>query len=178
MEICFEDARAQWADRLVSHYFVDVTRLCEALSAAIPSPPDLKRVSATSLEQLLTGGLTKHLPGGWFHLQSGHVYIGLPVFVRYYEDWAKSVGQLIGLETKGLDIGDEWADESLPEVRAVLWGLTDRLRVDLAAAKQVKDPFIAWRQYQIARQARANGESNHQIALRLGRASSELTLVR
>lgn len=171
-----DDQQLGWSTTLVSHYFVDVTQLCEAISSAVPM--HLPQVLPTQIEQLITTKLPPRTLTAWIQQTEGRTYVGVPLFLRRYEAVTSELGRLLGFTTSSGDIGDEWADDSVPGLRAILWGLLDRLRADFAGAKQVRDPASVWASLRVTQASILNGECQQQLAARVARLNSGLSLVR
>ena len=171
-----DDQQLSWSNSLVSHYFVDLTQLCEAISSAIPI--HLPQIMPAQIEHLIKTKLPPQALTQWIQLAEGRTYVGVPLFIRRYEAVTSELGLFLGVKTSSGDIGDEWADESLPGLREILWGLSDRLREDLAGAKQVRDPGSVWASHRVTQAGVLNGECQQQVATRVARLHSCLTLVR
>lgn len=171
-----DDRQLGWSTALVSHYFVDLTQLCEAISSAIPI--HLPQILPAQIEHLIKTKLQPQALTQWIQQAEGRTYVGVPLFIRRYEAVTSELGRLLGFKTSSGDIGDDWADDSLPALRAILWGLSDRLREDLAGAKRVRDPGSFWPSYRVTQAGVLNGECQQQVATRVARLHSCLTLVR
>lgn len=171
-----DDRQLGWSTSLVSHYFVDLTQLCEAISSAVPM--HLPQILPAQIEHLITIKLPPQALTPWIQQVEGRTYVGVPLFIRRYEAVTCELGRLLGFKATSGDIGDEWADDSVPGLRAILWGLSDRLREDLAGAKQVRDPGSVWASHRVTQACVLNGECQQQVAARVARLHSGLCLAR
>jgi hypothetical protein len=175
-ECGMSDARAHWAERLVTYYFVDLDLLCESLSKSLPST--VRQITGKAIQDLMLVHIDAAHMSGWHRVISQKHYVGVPLFVRRYTKWVKSVGQALGFDCANLDFEDDWADASMPELQAILWGLTDRLRADLPVSKSIKDPSAMARALESLQRSIARGETLEQAHARAERAAHGLRSIK
>lgn len=169
-------ARARWAEALVAYHFVDLTLLSHELSKAFQVTG--QQISAPTIQNLMLQRISPTLLNGWHQVISGNHYVGVTLFLRRYGKWASSLGDSQGFKCVDLDVEDSWADESMPEVQAILFGLTDRLAADFPEAKKItdiSDLVVALKSVQMSK---LRGEALEQTNVRAQRAIHGLRLVR
>ncbi len=169
------EARARWAESLVAHHFVDLTLLSQELSKAFRATG--LQISGPTIQNLMLQRISAIPLNDWHQVISGNHYVGATLFLRRYGKWVSSLGDALGFNCVDLDVEDSWADESMPEVQAILFGLTDRLAAEYAEAKKIKDVsglVLALKSVQLSK---SRGEAPEQTSVRAQRAIQGLCLV-
>lgn len=171
-----DESRAFWSECLVSYHFVDLERLCESLSKVLPATAP--QITGKAIQDLMLLHIEAAQMSGWHRVICDKHFVGVPLFIRRYAKWIKSVGEALGRDCTALDFEDDWADASMPEVQAILWGLTDRLRADLPEAKRVADPAVQARALESFQNSIARGETIEQAHARAQRATKGLCIIK
>lgn len=172
----FDESRAFWSECLVSYHFVDLERLCESLSKVLPATGP--QITGKAIQNLMLLHIEAAQMSGWHRVICEKHFVGVPLFIRRYAKWITSVGEALGCDCTTLDFEDDWADASMPEVQAILWGLTDRLRTDLPDAKKIKDPAVQARALEYFQKSIARGETTEQADARALRAANGLRIIK
>ncbi|MDF9779029.1 hypothetical protein [Pseudomonas baetica] len=170
------EARARWAEALVAYHFVDLTLLAQELSKAFQATGKL--ISAPTIQNLMLQRISATLLQGWHQEICGNHYVGVTLFLRRYGKWVSSLGEALGLTCVDLDVEDSWADDSMPEVQAILFGLTDRLAADFPEAKKILDISNLVVALQSVHLSKRRGDAPEQTHVRAQRAIHGLRLVR
>ncbi|MGE8063789.1 hypothetical protein [Pseudomonas sp. NPDC089569] len=170
------EARASWAQRLVVHHFVDLSLLSLELSKALHSTG--QQISAPDIQSLMLQCISANQLNGWHQVISGNHYVGVPLFLRRYGKWLSSLGETLGFNCLNLDFEDLWADESMPEVQAIMFGLTDRLTTEFQAAKKIKDISGLVLALKNMHLSKCRGDAPDQTTVRTQRAIHGLWLVK
>jgi hypothetical protein len=170
------EARAQWAERLVTFYFVDLDLLAQSLSDALPQSG--VQITAQTIKALMLGIIDGAPQSGWHQVISTKNFIGVPLFMRSYSKWAIALGMALGFNCDDLDFEDDWVESSTAEVQAILLGLTDRLRADYATAKKIDHPTARTRAFKAMQISTTAGESPQQIKVRADRAANGLRIIK
>lgn len=169
-------ARARWADRLVAYHFVDLTFLSQELSNALQATG--QQISPPAIQHLMLQRISATLLNGWHQVISGNHYVGVTLFLRRYGKWMSSLGEALGFTCWDLDVEDSWADDSMPEVQAILFGLTDRLAADFPEAKKITDISELVLAIKSVQLSKSRGDAPEQTNVRAQRAIHGLRLVR
>lgn len=175
-ELSTSEARALWAQRLVTYHFVDLELLCESVSRALP--PAGPQITGKAIQDLMLLHIGATQISAWHRIISNKHYVGVPLFMRRYSKWVRSLGETLGFDCANLDFEDDWVDDSMPDVQAILWGLTDHLRADLPAAKEIKDTAAQARAPEFLQGAIARGETPDQAHARAERAAHGLRSIK
>lgn len=170
------EARAKWAERLVTFYFVDLDLLAQSLSEALPQTGI--QVTAQTIQDLMLRIIDGAPLSGWHQVISTKHFIGVPLFMRSYSKWATALGTTLGFNCDDLDFEDDWAESSTAEVQAILLGLTDRLRADYATAKKINHPAARARAFETMQLSTTGGEASQQIQTRADRAANGLRIIK
>ncbi|MGF6281896.1 hypothetical protein ABH908_000071 [Pseudomonas frederiksbergensis] len=170
------EARARWSEALVACHFVDLTLLSQELSNAFFATGKL--IGAQLIQDLMLQRISTTLLGGWHQVISGNHYVGVTLFLRRYGKWVSSLGEALELPNLDLDVEDSWADESMPEVQAILFGLTDRLASDFTGAKKITDISNLVVALQSVHISKRRGDAPEQTNVRAERAIHGLRLVK
>jgi hypothetical protein len=170
------EARARWAEALVAYHFVDLTLLSQVLSKAFQATG--QQISAATIQNLMLQRISPTLLNGWHQVISGNHYVGVTVFLRRYGKWASSLGDALGFKCADQDVEDSWADESMPEVQAILFGLTDQLTANFSDAKKIIDISDLVLGLKSVYLSKCLGDAPEQTNVRAQRAINGLRLVR
>lgn len=174
----FNIARAAWSQKLVTYYFIDVGMLSKAIHDALPAAARQWH-PANVISAMLTSDLAivPERAGGWYRTVGAQEFLGVHIFVRRYSRWMTSLGSSLGYDPTTLLIEDDWVTFSLPELKAVLWGLMDRVRQDLAGARAISDQESIAEAFHAVRKSVSAGEHPHQTHARASRITHGLRLV-
>ncbi|MHC5194758.1 hypothetical protein ACYSUW_13485 [Pseudomonas frederiksbergensis] len=170
------EPRARWAKALVAYHFVDLTLLSQELSNAFLAYEKL--ISAPIIQDLMLQRISTTLLDGWHQVICGNHYVGVTLFLRRYGKWVSSLGETLGLPSLDRDVEDSWADNSMPEVQAILFGLTDRLAADFPEAKKITDISDLVVALQCVHLSKRRGDAPEQSNVRAQRAIHGLRIVR
>lgn len=170
-------ARAARSQKLVTYYFIDVAILARAMQAALPASAG--SLAAETISTTLTADLSlfPERAGGWYRVADGQEFIGAHLFVRRYSRWMKSLGAALVFSVETMNMEDDWVTDDMPALQAIVWGLMDRARHDLKAARAITDPLAVGLAFQVVRQSVRNGEHPHQTQVRASRITQGLRLV-
>ncbi|MBM5458585.1 hypothetical protein H8F21_13530 [Pseudomonas sp. P66] len=172
-------ARATWSQKLVTYYFVDVDMLATAIHGALPKTArDAHRTK--DIAALLTSDLAlfPERAAGWYRTDGDKEFLGVHIFVRRYSKWMKLLGASLGFQVESMLIEDEWVDDPrYTELQAVIWGLMDRVRADLKAAREITSPEAIEAAFNTVRRSVSAGEPPHQTHVRASRITRGLRLI-